>query len=54
MGEFCDPDPFRDGASYVTDLFSGWDGEFCDRAFFRDGVASFVTEPFFGMGWRVM
>ena len=25
----------------------------CDRAFFRNGVASFVTEPFFGMGWRV-
>ena len=23
-------------------------------AFFRDGVASFVTEPFFGMGWRVL
>ena len=45
--EFCD-------ASYVTNLFWGWGGEFCDRAFFRDGVASFVTEPFFGMGSRVV
>ena len=24
------------------------------RAFFRDGVASYVTEPFFGMGSRVL
>ena len=33
---------------------SSWGREFCDRAFFRDGVASFVTEPFFGMGSRVL
>ena len=24
------------------------------RGRFRDGVASFVTDPFFGMGWRVL
>ena len=28
--------------------------EFCDRPFFRDGVSSFVTDPFFGMGSRVL
>ena len=25
-----------------------------DRPFFRDGVSSFVTEPFFGLGSRVL
>ena len=35
-------------------FFSGWGREFCDRPFFRDGVSSFVTEPFFGLGSRVL
>ena len=34
--------------------YTGWGGEFCDRPFFRDGVSTFVTDPFFGLGWRVL
>ena len=41
-------------AMHLVDAATGWCLEFCDRAFFRDGVASFVTEPFLGMGSRVL